>query len=93
MSPAFLKHTTTLFSLSEHDVHSKQGMESYCWSSTDQIIVGLLYYNHSGVTELLIMKFLIMVGVLSQLKPSVFSIINCEEGLGPGPPPFHLFYN
>ena len=33
-----LKHTTTLFALSDHYILIyKLGMESYCWSSADQL--------------------------------------------------------
>ena len=34
-------------------LHSKPGIESYCWTSTDQLS---WCYNQSGVTELLIMR-------------------------------------
>ena len=37
-------------------LHSKPGMESYCLSSTDQLMLGLGCYNQPGVTELLIMS-------------------------------------
>ena len=39
------------------DKTPEPGIESYCWLSTDQfIMVGLWYYNQSGVTDLLIMR-------------------------------------
>ena len=46
-------------------------------------MVGLWYYNQSGVTELLIIRdFYFVRCVLSQLKPSDLYIISFAKGLG-----------
>ena len=50
-----LKHTTTLFSLSDHYILSREWrviVDQY----TPIIMVGLRCYNQSGVTELFIMR-------------------------------------
>ena len=60
------EHTTRLFALSDHDIVSRE------WrviKYSPIIMVGLWYYNQSGVTELFIMRDIRVGCVLSQLKP------------------------
>ena len=68
-----LKHTTTLFSLSGHYILSRQYRMSLLTKYRENFAAGLWCLNQSGVTDLLIMRILIMVGrILCQLKPSGF---------------------
>ena len=72
-----LKHTTTLFSLSDHDILSRE------W----RVIVHQVQINYNEGFSL--WGIFIMVGcVLSQLKPSEFYILSFEKGLGLRPRPF-----
>ena len=50
-----LKHTTTLFSLSDHYILSREWIVIVDQVQTI-IMVGLMYFNQSGVSELLIMR-------------------------------------
>ena len=80
---ALLKHTTTLFSLSDHAILN-QGWRV----SVDQVQTN--YHGRSNGTVIRQVwpicwswGILIMVGcVLSQLKPSGFSILSCEKSIG-----------
>ena len=70
-------------------LHSKRGMESYCWSNIDLlIIVGLWCYNQSGVTELLIMRdphYGRHCFRSVKTLPSELYILSCGKGLWPRP--------
>ena len=89
-----LKHTTTLFFLSDHDILSRE------W----RVVVDQERNNQHGRPNCTIISrvwpifwlwgILIMVGcVLSQLKPSEFSILSCEKGLGLRPRSFFTAKN
>ena len=53
-----LKHTTTLFALSDHYILSRgwRFIVDHVQTNYHGIMVGLWCYNQSGVTELLIMR-------------------------------------
>ena len=51
-----LKHTTTLFSLSDHDILSREWRVFVHQVQTIIIMVGICNYNQSGATKLLIMR-------------------------------------
>ena len=71
-------------------LHSKPGMESHCWPSTDQLTWWDYGIKISQVwPSCWLWGILIMVGcVLSQLKPSELYILSCWKGLGLVPRPF-----
>ena len=84
-----LKHTTTLFSLSHHDILSREWkVIAHQVQTNYHGRPSYIVYNQSGATELLIMvdfHYLIMVVcALSQLKPSVFyTFLALKTFLGP----------
>ena len=51
-----LKHTATLFALSDHYILSREWRVIVNQVQTNYRGIGLWYYNQSGVTELLIMR-------------------------------------
>ena len=70
-----LKHTTTLFALSDHYILRREWRVIVNQVHRPIIMEGQWYYNQSDVTELLIMmdphyQFIVVACVLSRLKPS-----------------------
>ena len=76
----YLKHTTILFSLSDHYILSRGCRVIVHQVQTIYHGRHVWYNNQSGATELLIIRIFIFVWcVLSQLKPSGFYILSFEK--------------
>ena len=85
-------YENSVFSLSDHDILSREWRVIVHQVQINYHGRPIQYCNQSGATELLIMGIFIIlimvVCVLSQLKPSELYILSLEKALGLRPRPF-----
>ena len=81
----WLKNNTTLFALSDHVILCQEWRVIVGLNFKPIIMLGLMVWPSCWLRGILI----VVACVLSQLKPSGFSILSCEKNIGLRP---HIFF-